>query len=250
MEDKSKKYMSRAEIIERLTVYIQENDFGPGDKLPPERKICQLWDVNRSTLRSALHRLVEDGYLEAEHGKGYYIRKSKFVRNLQDMKSIKITAEEQGRDIVTRVIRQEVISGDRKLADIFKIGIDDPILELVRMRYIDGEAASLEYNYTDLTRCKGLEKVDFSEIPYYTVIELRYDLIPNSGHQDISLTSLREEEAVLFGKSQGSPAIYMQGVTYDKKDKEIPIEVFKSISDAKIYSFASHMKVIKKEEQI
>ena len=242
-ENKNKKYMSKSEIIEKLLTYIIDNDLQAGEKMPAERTLCDLWNANRSTLRSSLHRLVEDGYLEAMHGKGYFVSKKKIIRNLQDMKSLNIVVEEQGRKLKTKVVRQEVISGNIDLAEIFQINIDDPVLELVRMRYIDDQAASLEYNYADLTRLEGLENVDFSSVPYYTVLEIRYDLTPHSGFQEISITNFREEEAVLFGKEESEPALYMSGLTYDKNDKDIPIEVFKSITDPKLFSLASHMKV-------
>lgn len=248
LEEKSRKYMSKSELFERLIIFIKENDLQEGEKLPSERALCKMWDANRSTLRSTLHKLVEDGYLDALHGKGYYIRKKKIVRNLQDMKSLKLLVNEQERELITKVIKQEVISADKKFAEKFKIQEGDPILELVRVRYIDGEPKLLEYNYADLTRCQGLEKVDFSEIPFYLALELKYDLIPHRGYQEISITRLREDESVLFMKPENSPAIYMQGVTFDKKDEEIPIEIFKSIAEPKTFSFISHMKVVQKEK--
>ncbi len=249
IENNTKKYMSKSDILELLYIYIQENDLQAGEKLPSERFLCELWNVSRSTLRAALHRLLVEDVIEANHGKGYYIKKQKIKRNLQDMKSLILCASEQNYRVETKVLRQEVISGNKRLSEIFKNKIKDPILELLRIRYIDGIPALLEYNYTDLTRCPELEKMDFENIPYYQALELRYQLLPHSGHQEISITKLREEEAALFSKPVGSAALYMSGMTFDKNDLKIPIEVFKSIAEPSIFCFSSHMKVLNKNKE-
>ena len=248
-DNKLKKYTSKSETIERLIVYLDENNFEPGDKIPSERYLSEYFNVSRSTLRSSLNRLVENGYLEVSHGRGYFCKKKKLNRNLQDMKSIKVLAKEQNRDLITKVIRQEVIYGNVKLAKTFRVDEDSPILELVRVRYIDGVPALLEYNYADLKRFKGLEKVDFSNIPYYKVLEVKYNAIPYKGYQEISLTTLREEEAVIFMQEENRPAIYMNGITYDKSSNEAPIEVFKSIANIKTFSFTSYMKLVPKDKE-
>lgn len=243
-----KNYMSKAELVERLVIYLKNSDLEVGDKIISERQICQLWNVNRSTLRSALRRLVQEGYLEAIQGKGYFVKKRKVNRNLQDLKSLQLILEEQGRKLETKVLSQEIIYPDKKLCKIFKVEKSNPILELVRIRYIDDKPALLEYNYTDLKKCKDLEKIDFSTIPYYLAMELKYNLIPNKGFQEISLTELRSNEAIIFGKCEGDSFIYMEGKTYDSKDDEIPMEVFKSLADPEFFVFTSHMKFVKKGE--
>ena len=92
-----KNYMTKAELLERLLIYLKNSDLEVGDKIISERQICQLWNVNRSTLRSALRRLVEEGYLEAIQGKGYFVKKRKVNRNLQDLKSLQVVLKEQDR---------------------------------------------------------------------------------------------------------------------------------------------------------
>ncbi|WP_058989730.1 GntR family transcriptional regulator [Anaerococcus rubeinfantis] len=243
-----KNYMTKAELLERLLTYLKNSDLEVGDKIISERQICQLWNVNRSTLRSALRRLVEEGYLEAIQGKGYFVKKRKVNRNLQDLKSLQVVLKEQDRKLKTKVLSQDVIYPDKKLCKIFKVDEENPILELVRIRYIDDKPALLEYNYTDLKKCKGLEKVDFSNIPYYLALELKYNLIPNKGFQEISLTELRSDEAIIFDKSEGDNFIYMEGKTYDSSDEKIPMEVFKSIADPDMFIFTSYMKFVEKGE--
>lgn len=44
----------REQALEQIMAYILENKLSADDKLPPEREMCQMWGVNRCTLRSAI----------------------------------------------------------------------------------------------------------------------------------------------------------------------------------------------------
>ena len=57
------------QIAERLVTAIALGEFVPGQRLPPERELSSMLDVNRSAVREALHRLVGEGYLEIRRGR-------------------------------------------------------------------------------------------------------------------------------------------------------------------------------------
>ncbi|MEU1519857.1 FadR/GntR family transcriptional regulator [Streptomyces sp. NPDC005811] len=58
------------DVHARLKNMIHTGELGPGDRLPPERRLCAMLEVSRSTLREGLSALRADGYLEARRGAG------------------------------------------------------------------------------------------------------------------------------------------------------------------------------------
>ena len=64
---KTKLYEEVAKQIERLIV---EGGLKPGDKLPPERELAEMFEVSRSSLRDAIRTLELTGLLEPRHGEG------------------------------------------------------------------------------------------------------------------------------------------------------------------------------------
>ena len=64
---KTKVYEEVAGQIERL---IAEGRLKPGDKLPPERELAELFDVSRSSVRDAIRVLEIMGLVEPRHGEG------------------------------------------------------------------------------------------------------------------------------------------------------------------------------------
>ncbi|NUR25959.1 MAG: FadR family transcriptional regulator [Catenulispora sp.] len=56
------------DVHARLKNMIHMGELGPGDCLPPERRLCAMLEVSRSTLREGLRALRTDGYLEVRRG--------------------------------------------------------------------------------------------------------------------------------------------------------------------------------------
>jgi len=60
--------------LEKLGQVIQDLELKAGDRLPPERRLVELLDVSRNTLRSILHSLEARGLVAIKPGSGCYLR--------------------------------------------------------------------------------------------------------------------------------------------------------------------------------
>lgn len=56
------------QVHSTLKNMIHRGELAPGDRLPPERRLCAILQVSRSTLREALNALRADGYVEVHRG--------------------------------------------------------------------------------------------------------------------------------------------------------------------------------------
>ena len=54
---------------------IEERIFLPGEMIPSERKMAETYGVNRMTVKRAIEKLVEEGYLVRKPGSGTYVAK-------------------------------------------------------------------------------------------------------------------------------------------------------------------------------
>ena len=85
----------RERAMEQIEAYILQNGLKAGDSLPPEREMCRMWDLNRSTLRSAIARLEASGRLVSVQGSGTRLT-PRFRRTLQDLQSFTEYARDGG----------------------------------------------------------------------------------------------------------------------------------------------------------
>jgi GntR family transcriptional repressor for pyruvate dehydrogenase complex len=59
-----------SQIADQIRISILAGDFSPGDKLPPERKLAELFGVSRPSVREALKALASAGLITSQHGGG------------------------------------------------------------------------------------------------------------------------------------------------------------------------------------
>ncbi|PID21800.1 GntR family transcriptional regulator [Sporosarcina sp. P3] len=58
------------QIVEYIKEKIAKGEWAIGDRIPSQRALAKLFDVNRSTVISALDELTADGLIEGKSGKG------------------------------------------------------------------------------------------------------------------------------------------------------------------------------------
>ncbi|MFH2116303.1 MAG: FadR/GntR family transcriptional regulator [Spirochaetota bacterium] len=63
------------QIYNDIETRIISGDLKPGDKLPTENELCNLWNTSRISVRQALERFVAIGILAKIRGGGSYVQK-------------------------------------------------------------------------------------------------------------------------------------------------------------------------------
>ncbi len=61
------------QIVDELAERIESGAYGPGDKLPSERALCDEFEVSQITVRRALRELAHLGRVYSRHGLGWYV---------------------------------------------------------------------------------------------------------------------------------------------------------------------------------
>ena len=56
------------EVLDRLMQRIESGEIGPGDQLPSERELMEVYGVGRVAVREALQELARSGIVEISHG--------------------------------------------------------------------------------------------------------------------------------------------------------------------------------------
>lgn len=72
-------------LAERVRAHVVEQGYEHNQRLPPERRLCEILGVSRSQLRAALRVLEEDGLIWRHVGRGTFIG-ARPVLNLNDVK--------------------------------------------------------------------------------------------------------------------------------------------------------------------
>jgi GntR family transcriptional repressor for pyruvate dehydrogenase complex len=60
--------------VSQIAEAISRGRWNPGDRLPPERELCRMFDISRSSVRQALTALEAVGVIQKKAGVGSFVR--------------------------------------------------------------------------------------------------------------------------------------------------------------------------------
>lgn len=84
-------------VIDAIEEYIDINAIGPGEALPSERTLMEMWQVSRTTIRDAIGKMCREGRLYAVQGKGNFVSPEKEPLDMQEMISFSKATKAEGR---------------------------------------------------------------------------------------------------------------------------------------------------------
>ena len=93
-------------IVTQLIDLITEGQLLPGEKLPSERRLTELFGVGRSSLREALNTLETLGFIEIQKRKGNFVKSMDSAMPLNPLK--KIMQADQRRIVELYEVRRSI----------------------------------------------------------------------------------------------------------------------------------------------
>ncbi len=216
------------QLEEFLKEGIENGAWKPGQKIPSEAELCEIFDVSRTVVRQALSELVHEGVLYRRKGKGTFVAELKIRESLvQHLTGFYEDMVALGLKPSTKVLEQKVIPAPLKIADALGLEEGEPVVMIDRLRFVDGEPIVLVVTYLPEKLCPGLAKEDLSTQSLYAILEKKYGLELVYGRRTLEAVMATEEEAKLLETEEGDPIVLLRSISYLKDGR--PIEYFKAL---------------------
>jgi GntR family transcriptional regulator len=201
------------QIKQSLQERIQ--DLQPGDKLPGENQLCELYGVSRIVARRALNEMANEGLVVREMGRGTFVAEPKISESLvQKLTGFYQDMEERGHEPVSEVLRQEVVHAGPKVANYLEVDPGHPVILIERLRFVQDEPIVLVTTYLPESLCPALVNADLVRQSLYVFIEKEYGLVIVRGRRTIESVPANEYEAQLLEVKTGAPLTLLDSVSY------------------------------------
>ena len=186
-------------IANDLAEKIKHQQFCPGDFLPSEKQLSELYGASRETTRKALNHLIELGLIQKLKGKGSLVLDiQKYTFPISGITSFQELNQALGLHAKTKVLRQEKVKAPEYFG---KTPITaKKALFIERLRIIDDAPAVLDQDYlldppiSELTAKVGLE------IDYAT--------------KEITVEEVPKDIAKLLDLGPNEPAVIVRSLSY------------------------------------
>ncbi|MDO4418697.1 MAG: GntR family transcriptional regulator, partial [Eubacteriales bacterium] len=224
---------------EYLESYILENNLKAHDRLPPERELSQMWNMNRVTLRSAIASMEAAGRLYSVQGRGTMVA-PRFVRTLQNLESFTKYASHYEAKSETRLLSFSKVECDKHLAQRFQRMLGEKLYRISRLRILDGVPIMIENAFIPCDLVPGLEEHDLVKGSLFAVLERSYGLIMDHGEEKASITAATAEEAEYLEIKPDSPAFWIVSTTRTPDD--VVVEYCRTVARVDVVEMSSVLR--------
>ncbi|HWO76471.1 MAG TPA: GntR family transcriptional regulator [Bacillus sp. (in: firmicutes)] len=218
------------EIMTGIKQYIEANQLNPGDRIPTEAELCEIFQASRISIRRAIKELVEEGILEIIRGKGTFVNKPRKEIHLLHLQGFTegLTTEN---DIITKdIISMEKIKGTPHINKVFNNQYDEYV-ELIRKVYRNNQILSLDYAYLPTSLYPSIENKIKPDSSTFKIINDEYQIKFNRVCKELEFVHPTEELQKHLEVSRLTPLILVDKVIYDECSNPVHYSKYYLIAD-------------------
>lgn len=199
-------------IANDLAEKIKHEQFLPGDYLPSENQLCELYGTARETIRKALKSLTELGLIQKIKGKGSVVLDiQKYTFPLSGITSFQELNKSLGMNATTKVLQQKKVQ-----APTFFIQTEIKPTEaffIERLRIIDDKPAVLDQDYLldpPITKLPD----DVAKHSIYAYLEEQLNLEIGYATKEITIEQVDETIQEKLCLKKNERAVVVRSLTY------------------------------------
>jgi GntR family transcriptional regulator len=199
-----------------LSAGILAGELPPGTQLPEESELCERLGVSRGVVRQALTELVYEGLIYRQRGRGTFVSEPKTAEGLiSGVRGLADDAAERGQAVSSKVVQLREAPAAQQVARSLSLAPGAPVVELERVRALDGEPHVLVMTYLPAGLVPGLAGRDLSgPASLYQILREDYQLPVVASRRRVEAAAAGPREAHLLGIRRGDPLLVLRSIGY------------------------------------
>jgi GntR family transcriptional regulator len=203
------------QIVDQIRALIRSEALREGEVFHSEGEIASALGISKMPVRQAFVRLRAEGLLVIEKGKRPVIGSSHMPWNFQQLRGFSEEMRRRGLTPSAKVLSLKRIPADAETAQALRLGANDAVFALHRLRYVDNEPVALVTSYIPAALFPDLDKQDLEKMSLYHLFEKVYRRKLNWAEEEIGATTASEEQARTLQTSPGAALLFVRETTYD-----------------------------------
>jgi GntR family transcriptional regulator len=209
------------QIADALRERIHRGDLAPGTRLETQRALARRFEVTLMTLRQALEMLEREHLIERRHGLGTFVAAPSVDYDILQLRRFAGDLSAQGENVATRVLGVRFVRADRRAAASLRLSPRARLLELARLRLVDGRPMSLQRSFLSADVGEEVAKADLAVTPLHEVLEFKLGIVIVRATEAVSAVRLPRWAARELGCRPGVPALESERVSFGSEGEAI-----------------------------
>lgn len=206
---------------------INNGKWQPGDILPKEIDLCEMFGVSRPTVRTALANLVHEGLITRTKRKGTIVREWRTLESgTVFIESFHQEMKQRGIPVVTEVLEFRRVEAPEFVQQKMNLKENDMVIKLTRLRYgrdsFDKGPVVLTSSYLPEKLWPSIQNCDMERHSLRKILKNNH-CERAVMEKEITIYTLDDREARLLGEEPNANVIKIETVAWDKDDNIIEL---------------------------
>jgi GntR family transcriptional regulator len=213
------------QIKNHLKSEILSGEIEPGEQLPSEDDLAQLFGVSRMTIRQGVSELIRDGLVYRQHGKGTFVTQAQIIRDHTRLTDFFKSCVQNGLKPSAKVISRELIPASEKVAEYLLLEPGEQVILIETLRFINDKpitlhATQLPYKLVPQLWENDLDSLQLDRRHIWEAME-QYGVKVSRAQERLEALPADKRQAELLGMEEGSPILYGERVLYAVDGKPV-----------------------------
>lgn len=232
-------YRRIADYIRRR---IESGEWPVGHQVPTEQRLCRQFGVSRITVVKALGRLVDEGLLVREQGRGTFVAKPLLAHRPSELLSFTEQMRQEGRTPRSTILQVTSEPPSARLVERLGLDTDARVWHLKRLMRADDQPIGVQTTWLPATRFPDLGEKIRNDMSLYELLGEEYGVHVESAVETYSAMLLDAEERKLLEAPPAIAAFAVERLSYSREE---PVEFVRSVmrGDLTHYTVQLHRRV-------
>jgi GntR family transcriptional regulator len=208
--------------------------------LPSENELCDIFQVNRGTIRHALEVLEREGLIYREKGRGTFLRRRRVELDPTTLCSTSDDLRQRGWAPGARLLTLNKTIPQPHIQRVLSLSSTDMVWEIYRLRSANNEPISLQWSYVPVFLAPDLKNKDLTS-SLFSILKNEYRIQLCIADQVIRTREATLEEAGLLEIEERAPVFEITRITFDQDQH--PVEYLDSIWRGDRYDLRVKLKI-------
>ena len=199
-------------ILTSLTEMI--NGMSPGDKIPNEHELAELYGASRMTVRRALQVLIDENRLRGVRGSGTFVTERPLKKTIT-IASFTESMQAVGLTPSTTVLGAAIAPATDEECASMDLAQGAMVYRIERLRRGDGVPMGIERTVWSADRFPGLLGHDLTQ-SLYGILAAKYDCLVQRSSSLVSAIALNTKDAKLLETPRASPGLRIRSANVDR----------------------------------
>lgn len=214
---------------------IENGEYAVGDTFPTELQLQEKYRVSRITVRNAVAKLTNEGYLECARGIGTKVVFPKIDEQLKQVMSFSEELAQHNIIMTTKFCEISIVPANEQVAARLNIKKDAPVYKLTRVRCADETPIVYSVTYINGDRNLSTDAEKYTQ-SLYEYLNREHGILIAKGKETFEAVLSDTANAAMLGIQKGMPLIKRTRRTFDQYDKAIEFTVCYYAGDKYKYS--------------